>query len=77
MISDELKQTILAELNLDDWALQENTTANMVPGWDSLSHASIIAAVEDHFSVRFQIAEILNLQTVGDLQALVDSKTRR
>jgi acyl carrier protein len=75
MISDKLKRIILDELSLTDHELLETTTASMVPGWDSLNHGRIIAAVEDGFGVRFKTAEIIRLRNVGDLQALVDQKT--
>ncbi len=75
MISDKLKKVILAELELDDWDLQDDTTAGLVPGWDSLSHVRIISAVEDAFGIRFKTAEIVRLQSLGELQALVERKT--
>ena len=77
MISNELKKTILSALNLDDWELDEQTTASQVPGWDSLSYVNIIVAVEKHFQVRFRNLEVLRLKNVGDLQRLVDSKTQQ
>lgn len=77
MISDRLKKVILGELELDDWDLRDGTTAPEVPGWDSLSHARIIAAVEAEFGVRFRTAEILRLESVGQLQALLDAKAGR
>jgi acyl carrier protein len=77
MISNELKKTILGALNLDDWELDEQTTASQVPGWDSLSHVNVIVAVEKHFQVRFSNVEVLRLKTVGDLQRLVGSKTKQ
>jgi len=74
MISKELKKVILDELNLDDFDLQDETTAPEVPGWDSLNHINIILAVENKFSVKFKSYEALRLKNVGDLQKLLDSK---
>jgi len=72
MISDKLKKVILGVLELDDWTFTPETTASMVPGWDSLSHARIISAVEDAYGIRFQTRDIIRLETVAQLQALVD-----
>ena len=77
MISNELKKTILGALNLDDWELDEQTTASQVPGWDSLSHVNVIVAAEKHFQVHFSNLEVLRLKNVGDMQRLVDSKTQQ
>jgi len=72
MISDRLKYTILLELGLKEFDLQEETVASEVPGWDSLSHVRVISAVEGEYGVRFKTLELLKLHNVGDLQALVD-----
>ncbi len=77
MISDRLKQTILSELGLDEFDLRDETVAAEVPGWDSLSHARVICAVEAEYETRFRSLELLKLRSVGDLQALVDLKTTK
>lgn len=75
MISDRLKNAILRELDLDDFDIVESTTANMVPGWDSLSHIRILTAIEAEYGIRFKTLEVLRLRNVGDLQALADKKS--
>ena len=74
MISDRLKRTILSELDLDEFDLRDETVAGEVPGWDSLSHARVISAVESEYGARFKSLQLLKLRNVGDLQALVDQK---
>lgn len=75
MISPRLKNVILTQLKLNDFNLSEETRAYQVPGWDSLNHVIMLAAVEDEYAIRFKTAEILRLNNLGDLQALVDNKT--
>ncbi len=74
MISTELKEVILKQLNLDEFDLQDETIAPQVPGWDSLNHINIILAVEQKFGIKFKSRELLQLKCVGDLQNLVNSK---
>lgn len=74
MISERLKKTILAVLNLEDYDIKRDTKATEVPGWDSLNHINVILAVEKEYQVRFKNIEILKLKNIGDLQNLVDSK---
>ena len=74
MISDRLKAVLLRTLNLQDYDFQATTLASEVPGWDSLRHLDVIAAVEREFSVRFKSLEVIRLKNIGDLQRLVDSK---
>jgi len=74
MVTERLKKVILEVLKLDDFDFQDNTTADQVPGWDSLSHLNVITAVEKEFSVRFKAYELLKLKDVGDLQNVINSK---
>ncbi|WP_337866671.1 acyl carrier protein [Ignavibacterium sp.] len=74
MISERLKQVILKELKLDSFNFEENTTADQVPGWDSLSHLNVILAVEKEFNIRFKPYELLKLKNIGELQKLIDEK---
>jgi acyl carrier protein len=75
VIAEKLKTVILGELGLDEFALTEETLATEVPGWDSLSHIRLLAAVEDAFGIRFKGQEVMRLKNVGELDALVRRKT--
>jgi acyl carrier protein len=77
MISKELKEVILIQLNLDDFDFKDETIAPEVPGWDSLNHINIILAVEEKFKVKFKSYELLRLKCVGDLQKMLDSKLNK
>ncbi|MBM4356801.1 MAG: acyl carrier protein [Deltaproteobacteria bacterium] len=74
MISNELAAVILKELGLDAYELRDEMLASEVPGWDSLSHVSILSAVEARFGVRFKTLEVVRLKNVGELQQLLDRK---
>lgn len=74
MISDRLKKIILKALKLSSFDLQDKTVAYQVPGWDSLNHVIILAAIEKEYRIRFKITEILRLKNLGDLQVLINSK---
>ena len=76
MISPRLKSVILSELDLDDFEITRTTTADSVPGWDSLSHLRIFVAIESEFGIRFSALELLRMKQVGDLQETIDRKIR-
>jgi acyl carrier protein len=73
-ISPRLKQVILRELGLGDFDLQPSMTASKVPGWDSLRHVQIIAAVEKEYGVHFRTLEVIRVRNLGQLQDLIDRK---
>ncbi len=77
MISERLRQVILNELGLDDFAFCDDTVASQVPGWDSLSHVKVLCAVEREFAVRFRTLDVIRLRNLGDLQALIDKNSSR
>jgi acyl carrier protein len=58
----------------DDIAIDRQTTANDVDGWDSLSHVNLIVAVENSFGIRFTQKELLTFRNVGDLLGSIESK---
>ena len=54
--------------------LSPKTTANDIDGWDSLSHVSLMMAVELKFNISFSRREIVSFRNVGDLVAGIDKK---
>jgi acyl carrier protein len=73
-IQPRLKSAILRTLSLEDWAIEPETLAFEVPGWDSLSHAKVLLEVEKEFGIRFGASEVMRLDNVGDLDRLVTRK---
>ena len=47
--------------------LTPETTARDVEGWDSFTHARLIAAVEDRYAISFGLKEILGFRNVGEI----------
>jgi acyl carrier protein len=70
-ILDRLGTLVADLLELDDLKLTRETTANNVPGWNSLAHVRIVVAAEQAFGVQFSTGEITSLKTVGDLVDLI------
>lgn len=74
ILSERFKKTVLKELKLDNFEFDEKLKANQVPGWDSLSHAIVIAALEREYKIRLKNIEIINCANLGDLMELINSK---
>jgi acyl carrier protein len=67
----QVVQNVFALHHDEPIELTEQTTAEDVPGWDSLMHVTIIVQVERAFKVRFASAEIGGLKKLGDLAQLI------
>ncbi len=50
-------------------------SAKDVDGWDSLTHIRLILTVERAFKIKVSTSEIGKLENVGDLVALIKSRT--
>jgi acyl carrier protein len=49
-------------------------TAEDVQGWDSFAHVNLIMALEATFAVKFRLAEVQELQCVGDIVDVIGKK---
>jgi acyl carrier protein len=61
-------------LGSPDLILSEQTRADEVQGWDSLSHVQIIVGVEQEFGIRMNSTEISQLENTGSLVDLVQAR---
>lgn len=61
-------------LDAEEVDINENTTADDVETWDSLSHIRLIVAIERKFGVKFKNSEIESMMNVGDLIKTLDAK---
>jgi acyl carrier protein len=53
--------------NNDSIQLKYETTAHDVKEWDSLNHIELVVAVEKHFNIRFNFAELQKFKNVGEM----------
>ena len=64
-------QTIFDTVFLEPVVLTAAISAKDVPEWDSLTHISLMVAVEKSFNVRFRVGEVENTKNVGDFANLI------
>ena len=67
----EIFQDVLDDRTLE---LSDATTALDVEGWDSLTHITLIAAVEKAFKVSFTTKQVTGFRTVGDLARAIETR---
>lgn len=60
----------------DDETIQllDATTAQDIPGWDSLTHINLIIEIEEEFDLKFTVDDIAGLKNVGEMVAMVERK---
>ncbi|WP_321439123.1 acyl carrier protein [uncultured Bacteroides sp.] len=67
----EIFKDILDEEEIE---LKDNTTANDVDNWDSLTHILLVVAIEKAFKIKFTSKEILLWKNVGEMIDSIQAK---
>lgn len=70
----QLYDIIASVLNIEAATLSEQSNALNTPNWDSLRHIEVILAVETAYNIRFAINEVVNMQNLGDMRIVLESK---
>ena len=73
-IRQRLQQLMRELFDDDDLEIRDELTAEEVPDWDSLAHVRLIVVVEKEFGVRFSSGEVGDIDNVGVLVRLIESK---
>jgi acyl carrier protein len=67
-------QDICQQIFGHDIVITEETSANNIESWDSMTHVVLIATIEKEFDITFDIMEIISIATIGDFIDLIDKK---
>jgi len=73
-IMAEVQDIFRDVLDNEDILLVDDTTANDVEEWDSLTHIQLIVAIEKHFKIKFTSMEILSWKNVGEMVDCINRK---
>ena len=71
-IYDRLNEIACDVFEEENLQLNDETTADDVDGWDSLTHLGFVNEIEIEFGIKFTLAEIRNLKNVGELVDAVE-----
>jgi acyl carrier protein len=67
----EIFRSVFNDPNLE---LTPGSTVEEIPGWDSMTHITLIVEAECRFGIHFQAAEIESLYSVGELVRAIEAK---
>ncbi len=60
----------------EEIVLTDETNAEDIDDWDSLEQINLIVAIENEFSMMFDMAEVSDLANVGEMVDLILSKDK-
>ena len=73
-IYERLNEVFQDVFDDDSLTVTPNTTASDIEDWDSLSHITLVAAVEDEFRMKFSMKEVTGMKNVGEMVKLIEAK---
>lgn len=76
-IFKKVNEIFCDELDNEDIVLNDDTTADDVEEWDSLSHVQLIVAIEKAFGIKFTSNEILSWGNVGQLVDSIENRLKK
>lgn len=76
------RQEIFEKLNAvfsdvfdEDVVVTDQTTSADIEGWDSLTHITLIAEIEDEFGMKFAMKDVLGMANVGEMVDIIQKNT--
>jgi len=61
-------------LEHSNFELKNETTADDVDGWESITHMMLISEIEKVFKIKFKLMDLMNMDTVGDLLDTIEAE---
>lgn len=69
-----LYQTVADVLEVDVASLDDDSSQDTIPNWDSMAMVTLVNELESRFSVQFELLEIANLRNIGIIKAILEEK---
>ena len=70
-IFEKLTEVVQDVFDDETITIGEATTASDIEDWDSLTHITLLATVEEEFGVKFSMKAVQGLKNVGELADLI------
>ena len=68
---------VFADVFDEDVTVDASTTADDIEDWDSLTHITLISAIEEEFGMKFSMKEVVGMNNVGELAEIVTARRKR
>ena len=73
-VKQKLFELVAEHFSISSVTLSDNTVAGDVIGWDSLAHAELLLKIENEFQIEFNLMDMMNMNSLGELKELVNAK---
>jgi acyl carrier protein len=73
-LENSIKRVMSDILNIPEEQITEDTASDNTDGWDSANHIQLIIALEEEFSIAFDVKEFEAMLSYTDIMEMVQSK---
>jgi acyl carrier protein len=73
-IYSTLQEIFNTIFNEKSTSITAETSAQDIENWDSMTHLTLITEIESRFSIEFKLKELMNMNNVGDMVHIIQSK---
>jgi len=73
-VDQTIRELMSIILNIEAASIDDGTSMDNTPGWDSANHINLILALEDEFSISFEVSEFELMVSYCDLVQVVEAK---
>jgi len=73
-VEQAVKDVMAIVLNIDAAGIDDNTSMDNTPGWDSANQINLVLALEEEFSISFDVSEFELMVSYFDVVQVVSSK---
>ena len=70
----KIEEIVATCVNHQDFTMTEATKPDEILGWDSLSNAMILTAIEQEFNVKFKFSDMIAWHSIGELADIIIKK---
>ncbi|MCQ2130013.1 MAG: acyl carrier protein [Bacteroidales bacterium] len=74
VIIQEIAETIRVVLDDDSIVVDGQSAPDEINGWDSVTHVSLISAIEAKYGVKLSLRESMSWETLGELAETIAGK---
>ena len=71
---EAIKRVMADVLDIDVGSIREDSSAENIPNWDSANHIQLVLALEEEFSISFDVTEIEAMFSFLDIVQMIQSK---
>jgi acyl carrier protein len=73
-ILPKVREAFQAAFDIDPQSVTIETTADDVPGWDSVGHLSLGGSLEEVFGISLDVDDLMEMENVRAIVRIVEAK---